>query len=234
MESNTSAMQTFIGVKMIQAMPMSEDEFASYKGKPIPNAQPSKHPGYLVRYPDGYESWSPKDVFDAAYLPLSDPTRITLQEVEGFIRPDIHFLKVGLKTCVGHGNLITGMEFTESAACVDPANYDENKAASIIMGKVKDKVWYALGFLLQWGKNGIKWRPLVPGETAEQFIPQEKFDTELPCEPVSRDLSRDQADHIADRNECGPTPGCDEVQCRGSMPPGVVIDEAADSSIPQQ
>ena len=47
-------------------------------------------------------------------------------------------------------------------------------------------------------------------------------------------LSRDQADHIADRNECGPTQGCDEVQCRGSMPPGVVIDEAADSSIPQQ
>jgi hypothetical protein len=57
---------------------------------------------------------------------------------------------------------------------------------------------------------------------------------EMPCEPVSRGLSRDQADHIADRNECGPTQGCDEVQCRGSMPPGVVIDEAAGSSIPQQ
>ena len=26
--------------------------------------------GYTVKYPDGYTSWSPKDVFEAAYLPL--------------------------------------------------------------------------------------------------------------------------------------------------------------------
>ena len=26
-------------------------------------------PGYRVRYPDGYESWSPKDVFEEAYRP---------------------------------------------------------------------------------------------------------------------------------------------------------------------
>lgn len=27
-------------------------------------------PGYSVKYPDGYISWSPKAVFEAAYLPL--------------------------------------------------------------------------------------------------------------------------------------------------------------------
>lgn len=27
-------------------------------------------PGYGVKYPDGYVSWSPKDVFEAAYQPL--------------------------------------------------------------------------------------------------------------------------------------------------------------------
>lgn len=27
-------------------------------------------PGYAVKYADGYTSWSPKDTFDAAYLPL--------------------------------------------------------------------------------------------------------------------------------------------------------------------
>lgn len=27
-------------------------------------------PGYAVKYPDGYISWSPKDVFEAAYLPM--------------------------------------------------------------------------------------------------------------------------------------------------------------------
>jgi hypothetical protein len=222
MESNTSAMQTFIGVKMIQAMPMSEDEFASYKGKPIPNAPPANRPGYLVRYPDAhgsfenaYESWSPKEIFEAAYLPLSDPTCITPQEVNAFIRPGSRYFKVGEKTCVGQYTLVTGMELTESAACVDPANYDESKAAPIIMGKVREKLWFALGFLLQWGKNGLKWQPLIPGETAEQFIPQEKFDTELPCEPVSCDLDRDQADHIADRTERGPTSGCNAAKDEG-------------------
>lgn len=31
--------------------------------------------GYKVVYEDGYESWSPKEVFEQAYLPLGDITR---------------------------------------------------------------------------------------------------------------------------------------------------------------
>jgi hypothetical protein len=31
--------------------------------------------GYAVKYPDGYISWSPKDVFEAAYLHLGDIER---------------------------------------------------------------------------------------------------------------------------------------------------------------
>ena len=26
--------------------------------------------GYIIKYPDGYISWSPKDVFEKAYRPL--------------------------------------------------------------------------------------------------------------------------------------------------------------------
>lgn len=44
-------MKTFIGTKIIQAEPATKD------GKD----------GYRVIYPDGYESWSPKDVFEEAY-----------------------------------------------------------------------------------------------------------------------------------------------------------------------
>lgn len=29
--------------------------------------------GYVVRYEDGYLSWSPKDVFESGYIPTSDP-----------------------------------------------------------------------------------------------------------------------------------------------------------------
>lgn len=41
-----------------------------YIGTKIIHAQPEQRigePGYLVRYADGYESWSPKDVFEEAY-----------------------------------------------------------------------------------------------------------------------------------------------------------------------
>ena len=33
--------------------------------------------GYVVRYPDGYVSWSPKEVFEAAYRRIS-PTEFNL------------------------------------------------------------------------------------------------------------------------------------------------------------
>lgn len=47
-------MKTYIGVKIIKAEPMEKD------GKP----------GYKVKYKDGYESWSPKGVFEEAYREL--------------------------------------------------------------------------------------------------------------------------------------------------------------------
>ena len=31
--------------------------------------------GYHVTYPDGYESWSPKDVFEIAYREVTDAER---------------------------------------------------------------------------------------------------------------------------------------------------------------
>jgi hypothetical protein len=233
MESNTSAMQTFIGVKMIQAMPMSEDEFASYKGRPIPFSPPQGRPGYLVRYPDahgsfenGYESWSPKDVFEAVYLPLGDPTCITPQEVNAFIRPGSRYFKMGEKTCVGQYTLVTGMEFTESAACVDPADYDEDEAAPIIMNKVCDRLWFALGFVLRWARYGLKWQPAVePAPRIGDYDPRQ-LGGRLPMGTGACDLDRDQADHIADRIECGPTPGCNAAN--------YPVDESSDQETAQR
>lgn len=52
-------------------------EFQHYVGtKIVEGARQDKDgsDGYAVRYPDGYLSWSPKDVFEQAYLPLGDLT----------------------------------------------------------------------------------------------------------------------------------------------------------------
>ena len=50
-------MQKYIGTKIIEAEPMSRGQGGKAED------------GYKVRYPDGYESWSPKGVFEEAYRP---------------------------------------------------------------------------------------------------------------------------------------------------------------------
>jgi len=46
--------QHYVGTKIIVAWSQEKND----------------HPGYAVKYPDGYISWSPEDVFEKAYLPI--------------------------------------------------------------------------------------------------------------------------------------------------------------------
>lgn len=58
----------YIGAKIIKAKPMTNHTFHS-RFKPhykIPQNQEDQ-PGYWVEYPDGYQSWSPEEVFETAY-----------------------------------------------------------------------------------------------------------------------------------------------------------------------
>lgn len=86
-----------IGIKMVELQPMTARE-ANDKGHRIGNHS-FEEEGYEVTYPDGYKSWSPKDVADAAYYPLSennDGTKILKEDVENFIT-DVEVMKVGEK-----------------------------------------------------------------------------------------------------------------------------------------
>mgnify|MGYP000046418872 CR=1 FL=1 len=141
-------MQTYIGVKMIEAEPCPawKDSGKHKKGDP----------GYKVRYPDGYESWSPKDVFEAAYFPLEKSDSISEEDVMSFIDRDSEEIrKMGEKTTALKVDAITGFSFLEGSACVDPANYSEEVGSRICRNSVAEKVWEHLGFVLQWAKNGL-------------------------------------------------------------------------------
>ena len=60
-------MKKYLGVKIIEAEPMSEIDFLQQvKKEPIEEGRGNRE-GYKVVYPDGYVSWSPKDVFEKAY-----------------------------------------------------------------------------------------------------------------------------------------------------------------------
>ena len=63
-------MKKYIGTKIIEAVPAIRKGGKVYEeGWPIPKSMDPTEDGYKVRYPDGYESWSPKDVFEEAYRP---------------------------------------------------------------------------------------------------------------------------------------------------------------------
>ena len=79
-------MAKFIGVKMIEAVPMTARE-ANDKGYRIGNHS-FEEDGYEVTYPNGYKSWSPAKEFEKAYYKLEDPAGDVLKEndIKRFIK----------------------------------------------------------------------------------------------------------------------------------------------------
>lgn len=70
-------MKSYIGTKQVTAEPMTLGVFINTRKRdPYANDEfvhATDEPGYLVRYDDGYESWSPKDVFEKAYRCADTP-----------------------------------------------------------------------------------------------------------------------------------------------------------------
>lgn len=74
-------MKRYIGVKEINAKPMTRQAYNDFRGWTLPADENGDDEGYLVEYVDGgkantteykgYISWSPKDVFERAYKDAS-------------------------------------------------------------------------------------------------------------------------------------------------------------------
>ena len=70
-------MERYIGTKLINAKPMTRQEYNDLREWMLPDDEDGNDDGYLVEYLDGglanhhaysgYISWSPKDVFEKAY-----------------------------------------------------------------------------------------------------------------------------------------------------------------------
>lgn len=111
--------------------------------------------GYEVEYPDGYKSFSPKDVFEKAYYMISSPNKIQEGDVLKFIREG-YSLRLGEKTTVVCDTTLTGFDTVGIAACVDPSTYNHDMGCGVARRDIKDKIWGHLGFVLQWAINGLK------------------------------------------------------------------------------
>lgn len=62
-------MKIYIGKKEVKAKPMTKGDafYANLLRQNTLSEAESNEPGYLVEYADGYQSWSPANVFEAAY-----------------------------------------------------------------------------------------------------------------------------------------------------------------------
>jgi len=77
-----------------------------------------------------------------------EKTKVEESEVNALLS-NAEVIKVGKKSTVVCVTLPNGFEIVESAACVDPANYDEELGKKYALEKAKSKVWELLGFQLQ-------------------------------------------------------------------------------------
>ncbi len=159
-------MKHYIGCKLIEAEPALRinGEVIQQEGDYIDiPPEVTVEEGYRVRYPDGYESWSPKKVFEKAYFQVDDSVvqgenNVSRRMVDEFIShamacssPPIepHVVRV---MCV----LRNGTTIREEFDCVDPKLFDEKFGEEMCWNNIHRKIEEHLDFLIKMGKNGIQ------------------------------------------------------------------------------
>ena len=153
-------MSNFIGVKLVDAEPITLGAYNALRGWGLPTDEKYDEPGYFIKYPDDYVTWCPKNTFERDHMPIAKENTVTEEDVNAMIK-QIH---VDLITPNDLGSVVTvitvtlanGFTITESSTCVDPENYDAEIGVDCCMERIKDKIWYLLGFLLSCGFNGFQ------------------------------------------------------------------------------
>ena len=115
--------------------------------------------GYAVKYPDGYTSWAPKEVFEAAYLPMGETNdnRVTQEMISSITKDRVKTTELpDGKTTLVKCEMATGFVQYETSSCVDPKNYDTAVGEQICIKRIEEAVWKFLGFVVQWGRSGLK------------------------------------------------------------------------------
>ena len=80
-------MELYIGTKELTAEPLQLGPYNEKRGWTLPENGDYTREGYFIEYPDGYQSWSPREIFEASYQKM---------DAMNFGNA-IHFLKQGRK-----------------------------------------------------------------------------------------------------------------------------------------
>lgn len=143
-------MKTFIGTKVIEAKPATMLEATAAKmGTTIDGAKQFCKPedidkeGYIVRYPDDYVSWSPKDVFEEAYRECDNMTfGLAIEAMK-------KGKKVARKGWNGKGMFLFLAETTDIATEADLSEYEHMKGELVLPSVVMKTAdnYFCVGWL---------------------------------------------------------------------------------------
>lgn len=154
-------MNYVISTRLMQSEEMTRGEYNTFRGWTIPENENPHDKGYKVVDNTGHVSWIPLEQYERNFLRVDEnkklPSGVSVgaKMVEDFIK-EKHVSTIGGKTTLVRVVLKNGFEIIESSACVDPANYSEEIGAECCLEKIKDKIWYLLGFLIQTAYHGVK------------------------------------------------------------------------------
>ena len=146
-------MQRYIGTKIVEAQSIDLGSPSAYLGWSVPaDGEDPECMGYLVKYPSGYESWSPAEVFNTAYSPIADDNKVqeaTLIRMLKLADKQEHIFW-GKELVISY-KLKSGFTVSGRAACVDPDNFDMEVGRSIAFRNALDQLWPLEGYVLQKG-----------------------------------------------------------------------------------
>lgn len=131
-------MSKFIGVKMVEAVPMTASE-AFNKGYRVSSNLNDDTQGYEVTYEDGYKSWCPKDVFE------KNNVKIIEENLEDFVNitdnaPDfIKRMGVEHNELVDKYNKLNAFIFTDYFSTLD-----ENRKSRMFIQRNIMKAYIAI------------------------------------------------------------------------------------------
>lgn len=125
-------MSKFIGVKMVEAVPMTAVE-AVKKGYRVNERTPEnlQAEGYEVTYSDGYKSWCPKDVFEKNNIKIIEENLEDIVNIPDCVPDFIKRMGVEHNELVDKYNKLNAFIFTDYFSTLD-----ENKKIECLFKEV--------------------------------------------------------------------------------------------------
>ena len=140
-------MKSYIGIKMVKAEPCEKD---------------GVH-GYTIVYPDGYESWSPAAVFEAAYLPVKNESRLSKEDVQRLIYEGTSTHTFSVSKGQSCTSMSVSLPFGWSESCIATPSINaethtdaREQEKAWCEERLFDTVFEHMHFAFLWARNGIR------------------------------------------------------------------------------